>query len=116
MIDPKLLTEEAGFVDGVVVEYKYSKVDKRYIDILNVSQDGKIDTQEYFLGQFEDMEYIRPLTGPMSIWLHAPEWATYLIQGGGEFCFGIKIPNWWDGESSKIQLRPWWAITQKERE
>lgn len=115
MIDPKLLTEEAGFVDGVVVEYKYSKVDKRYVDILNASQDGKIDTQEYFLGQFEDMEYIHPLTGPMSIWNHAPEWA--------QWCKVSKINiTWWDQEPphqfdwNQVSQRPWWAITQKERE
>lgn len=112
MINPKLLTKEAGFIVGTVVEINGTEVG-RIIKITN----SFLHLNTFVFGiPFDTIDSIRILTGPMSIWNHAPEWATYLIQGGGEFCFGIKIPNWWDGGSSKIQLRPWWAITQKERE
>ena len=69
MIDPKLLTSENGFEDGVVVEiewdtYPITGNDKE----IAYWEDAKEWSTEY-------MESIRPLTGTMSIWNNAPEWA-----------------------------------------
>jgi hypothetical protein len=115
MISPELLTKENGFVEGCVVEIETQTGNLvQYWDELNRStipdwcEDGFITA-------------IRPLTGPMAIWNHAPEWAeyAYLVE---------KIDDLWHYSWSKtkqdnpvflggwlalISERPFWARSKE---
>lgn len=92
MIDPKLLTKESGFEDGVVVEYERA---------------GFRPSVTHFgsrVMKMTDIVSIRPLTGPMAIWNFAPKWAQCLVRDEHEFTFLAS-----DEHDEGFETRPWWA-------
>lgn len=105
MIDPKLLTKDAGFEDGVVYEINWG-----------------LGVKEWFLwGSHEDpngwdlesMLSIRPLTGPMAIWNFAPKWAksVYVFDDGLSWKTTGK-DDWireWPELDGFMYDRPWWS-------
>lgn len=113
MIDPTLLTPENGFEDGVVVEingkpYVYDYFGKYAYGFVESlwCKDGPVFKPE-------DIKSIKLLTGPMSIWNHAPEWV--------EWCKVSKLNiTWWDHEPPKtfdwheVSSRPFWATRSGE--
>lgn len=109
MIDPKLLTEEAGFIVGTVVEINGTEVGR----IIKIT-DSFLHLNTFVFGiPLDTIDSIRVLSGPMSIWIHAPEWATWYIDWGDSIQWGRNPEN--IGSGTPV-YRPWWAITQKERE
>lgn len=117
MIDPKLLTEENGFVDGCVVEIVILDGDwKTYHH--GILKDCGRDCVVYecegeeILSSvpFKSIHSIRPLTGPMAIWNFAPSWATHLDMEDGFFEF-VNLKN--DGVYDGYINRPLWAKETK---
>jgi hypothetical protein len=108
MITPDQLTEEAGFYPGVVVEIVWEQSGPHRREVA-YWEDAKEWSTEY-------MESIRPLTGPMSIWLHAPNGSDCLWTGGqGLYRFFTK-GEWvkWSGvtfdpKHDTLTSRPLWA-------
>ncbi len=102
MIDPKLLTDEAGFVEGCVVEIIWEDYISRQPEfyVWGSSSDGS--QKEYMIQQYGAS--VRPLTGPMAIWNFAPEWATCLMRDEHEFTF-LASDEYGDG----FESRPWWS-------
>lgn len=109
MIDPTKLTAENGFVDGVVVEIVWDNRNRRH-------QYTELCMSQWDDWEFEQIESIRPLTGPMAIWNFAPEWATHLtaIILGDE----VAYPCWHEHGSNTIPdgaveiERPFWAVKE----
>jgi len=97
MILPSQLTEQAGFVDGVVVELIWEFSPPEYV-VWPVN-----------LGTPAHLLSARPLTGPMSIWIHAPAWADWVVvRPSGDF-------HWFQGDASHLEngtKRPFWTKEQ----
>jgi len=62
------------------------------------------------------VDSIRPITGPMSIWNHAPDWAEVLLtsgQGLYRFFTNEEWSRWsammFDAEHDTLTSRPFWA-------
>lgn len=122
MIDPKLLTEENGFVNGVAVAIRWSHYvseDELYIfhnvykDEICITPGGIDDSCEINVNKIKS---IRPLTGPMSIWNFAPEWADVCFHGDMgsiQFYSNDQIDQFgdmvFDPEHDKESTRPFWA-------
>lgn len=119
MIDPKILTPEFGFEDGVVVEYQYHSWGKIENEVMTFHGFfGGVDRGRVVIRDWECdhatvecelIESIRPLTGPMAIWNFAPEWAQWLLIWDGE-------PLWkreYQSHTSGIN-RPWWATKNEQ--
>ena len=109
MIDPQLLTKENGFEDGVVVEIVWlNETDPEFlvwdeIEKRNVCDDDLLP----------ELLSIRPLTGPMSLWNHAPEWAKACS-------IEADCVNWVANPVFEMtgfegwSMRPFWATRSKE--
>lgn len=101
MIDPNQLTIENGFVEGCVIEYE---------------TDSEYPATDYFDASFIDsattLVSIRPLTGHMAIWNHAPEWAVCAQVREMGVSWEYNIPEWWDGVSPVISMRPFWVTKE----
>lgn len=100
-MDAKLLTPENGFEKETVVA----------VDL------GDFEGYELFElireTSYPKIKAIRPLTGWIAIWNHAPDWATHLtalIEEGK-----VLFPCWHEHGSNTISdgmieaERPWWA-------
>ena len=115
MINPQLLTKENGFEDGVVVELFYQDESGSYTEWDTwVTPDCRIDEQFPIVDlgntahDFACLVSIRPLTGPMSIWNHAPEWATHCAETEATiywYKWGAVPSNTFD----IVTARPFWA-------
>lgn len=124
MIDPKLLTEENGFVEGVVVEIGYSPYKDRslgtiyeYGKLRKIWPDSIETEQEDSPYGFDWIISIRPLTGPMAIWNFAPDYA----QSAVVYCTGdiewvgmpkeqVTVAVDSSCPLDSISERPFWAI------
>jgi hypothetical protein len=74
VIDPKLLTNENGFVEGCVVEIvQDGRSLLSYWKSQNEPEILMLDVGHIEI-MFCEIEKICPLTGPMAIWNFAPEW------------------------------------------
>jgi len=123
MISPTLLTPSNGFEDGVLVEIVHrhsegSKVIHGVMGNKDISLTLYSDLHSLPIGiQYSDILSIRPLTGPMSIWCHAPGWATYCCESEASgtwysWCWEPKeavTKNW-----ERITARPFWATRSGE--
>jgi hypothetical protein len=106
VIAPKLLTPENGFEDGVVVEIEwenYSPSIEYYVWGSAMDQPQK----EYMISQYGVS--VRPITGPMSIWNHAPEWAQWLLMWDG-----VALWKRSDEPHTAGIERPFWATRSGE--
>jgi len=105
MIPPDKLTAENGFVDCCVCEVEWTE---------GFKQVGYFPLNDWGRPESEIIS-IRPLTGPMAIWNHAPVWATWCR----EQKLGIE---WWDQEPmakfawERRSARPFWATAQRREE
>ena len=99
MIDPKLLTKEAGFYDSEPVEVEYEN---------EVKEVGYFPVDDWNLDN-KKIVSIRPFAGPMAVWNFAPDWATFAEVRLGGIAWLTEAPKWFDGTSEAIQARPWWA-------
>lgn len=116
MIHPTQLTKAAGFEEGVVIEIGYKpwkdqsqETVLEYGKLCKIWPDSVETEQEESPYGLDWIVCIRPLTGPMAIWNFAPEWATCCQNREMGISWDHQIPEWWDGKSTVIQLRPWWA-------
>lgn len=110
MIDPKLLTAENGFVDGVVVEIVLAggSKDLSYFEHADSDEAGFCDSFGSWIMTKENLHVsIRPLTGPMSIWNFAPEWADYCWHEESSLIW-YKGPIM-IGSTGRVSIRPFWA-------
>lgn len=110
-----MLTEECGFINGAIVEWDtYLGKFHAPFDKDNINSDcyfgigGDWDNDTYSWG--DELISIKVLTGPMSIWNHAPEWAEYCIVDKDfiQFLSDIETSDFAIGLFSIIE-RPWWA-------
>jgi len=99
MIDPKLLTPENGFVEGVVVGVEYFD---------GVSECGYWPDDDWPKND-SGIKSIRPLTGPMAIWNFAPEWADFLVIEHGNHLWQRGRSEDFFGDASNVTTRPFWA-------
>jgi len=111
MIDPKLLTEENGFVEGVVVEIVDTNLRK---SVHYFKKTGDADGLPFV--ELNDwtpamiiIDSIRPLTGPMAIWNFAPIGAVAMISDVS----GIKLVYADDYKHDNLVKRPFWAKENK---
>lgn len=113
MIDPKLLTPEVGLVEGCVVEIEWEDYISNQIEFYVWGSSINHEQKIYQISQYG--QSIRPLTGPMAIWNHAPDWADVLVrQNGDEPCrrgliFATKDVPYILGSRDTIEERPFWA-------
>lgn len=119
MIDPKLLTEENGFVEGELVQIDSSVQRWHGLELYDDDYIG------WVVGEYENIDpqyisIINPLTGPAAIWNFAPEWADVLLGSDEGFFRFFRDYEWakWDGilfdrEHDKIFYRPFWARRNK---
>lgn len=123
MIDPAKLTEDQGFVDGVVVEIADADDNKHYGKLFNVTEHSVYTVEDSLRGfAFGEVLSIRPLTGPMAIWNFAPEWATHCLQmtddqgniwGVSWYRDLVLDPLIPDDPDEIITNRPFWARSEK---
>jgi len=112
MIDPKLLTAENGFALECVVEVTWnSGQDVGYLH-LNENELWLKRWIDESLG-WDEVDSIRPLTGPMAIWNFAPRWAVALEEGFGIILWKDRDAMTCD-DSFKWQRRPFWAKVTKD--
>lgn len=120
MIHPNLLTPEFGFVEGCVVEtvergHREFNIFRRIEQVEGTTLWALVFASGWcpVIGLFDS---IKPLTGPLSIWNFAPEWAVAAQIKEMGVSWEHSIPEWWDGKSSVVSLRPWWARQNREGE
>src|SRR6478609_10506123 len=106
MIDPLLLTEENGFVGGEWIEIEHHVMRWHGLEIYDE------DYLNWIIDEYENINpayviNIRPLTGPMSIWNHAPDWAEYVVTQSDRITWYDK--DHYDKEADKVGKRPFWA-------
>jgi hypothetical protein len=113
MIDPKLLTEENGFVEGCVVEVVRDDGVAYYAKLHSADEKAVFVTTPFgdiAISMLEDISSTRPLTGPMAIWNFAPQWAEWAIIYDESILWGMIGDN----EGSGIPVyRPFWAKETK---
>ena len=113
MIDPKLLTEESGFVEGVVVEvvqHGHGYLSEKMTTCAWWRREGYAVTMGYRSFPNE-MISIRPLTGPMAIWNFLPRNIKAVIfdeDGWPKHQFFDTMPD--DMMPKAAVSRPWWAV------
>jgi len=116
MIDPKLLTEENGFVEGEWIHCSTNLTGRMgFVGKLHsvIPECGVVRFYDEDDAKFSEIVSIRPLTGPMAIWNFAPVWAESCIIGmNGVYWIKGSRPedsDWPDLGWEKIIFRPFWA-------
>jgi len=111
MIDPKLLTKENGFEDGVVVEIDKRSLGWWAVDLFNSFGVEDLGFATVHGAMMREFESIRPLTGRMSIWNHAPDWANYCAMGN-------QTIDWLVTQviGPTLHKRPFWAVREDAKE
>lgn len=121
MIDPKLLTKEAGFEDGAVVELVTENSSTVFYFSTPFEGDRSIfisESNRYV--DFDRIISLRPLSGDMAIWNFATN-NTHLalVKNGDEIeqlCWWrpdtVDFNEWkqvWNDFGAVITERPWWS-------
>jgi len=129
MIDPKVLTEENGFVEGCVVEIvtEEERAIGTFTHVNFVNSSGPyLELENYTLSNYgfygtriEEIVSIHPLTGPMAIWNFAPEWADVCYHndmGTVNFYSNEMLEQYgdmvFDTEHDTESKRPFWATKE----
>lgn len=111
MVNIEMLTKEHGFINGVSI--LVNTIPYIFKELLIGVNHVWIDGGHHFIN-IKNIESIKILTGPMSIWSNAPDWANYAeIREFGIF-WHYAAPFWYDKLSPVIQKRPWWAKVETE--
>ena len=109
-ITEDMLTEEYGFIKDEIVNVRIPRTDPNSKDWGLPFQWSKNDIP--FLTSPEVLE-VRVLTGPLSIWNHAPSWAEYLYpcDEDGLMVWEVseEIDLWTVERQVTMIKRPWWA-------